>query len=199
MFSINGKKYNKSSDEELMLLIIQGNHRAFEELYKRYSKNMLYFFYQRLQQNNEKSQDFLQDLFLKVIEKANRFDSSKKFKIWLYTMAANMCKNEYRRVEVRGVQVGDFDFNELFQESSTAHLADKFDKNLFTRLLTNELSKLDENHSLTFELRYINHLSINEISTVMECSEGTVKSRLFYTIRKLSHKLEMFNPYNEAN
>ena len=97
------------------------------------------------------------------------------------------------------LQVGDFDFNELLQESSTTHLIDKFDKNLFTRLLTNELSKLDENHSLTFELRYINHLSINEISTVMECSEGTVKSRLFYTIRKLSHKLEIFNPYNEAS
>lgn len=182
-----------------MLLVIQANHKAFEELYKRYSKNMLYFFYQRLYQNNEKAQDFLQDLFLKVIEKGSLYHPEKKFKVWIYSMAANMCKNEYRHHAVRGIKVDDFNFNELLAEVSPTHLTDKFDRSLFARSLSEELDKLDSNQSLTFELRYMNHLSINEISEIMECSEGTVKSRLFYTIRKLAQKLEVFNPYKVTN
>lgn len=194
MFSFKSNLSN-SSDEDLMLLVAQGNHKAFEHLYKRYSKNVLYFFYQRLYQNDENAQDFLQDLFIKVIEKAGLYSKERKFKVWLYSMAANMCKNEYRYNAVRGARVSNFNFDELIVDVSAGHLTEPLDRKLFSQLLFSELSKLDETQSMTFELRYINHLSINEISQIMECSEGTVKSRLFYTIRKLAYKLDLFNPY----
>src|SRR5690606_3276565 len=73
-----------------------GKEKAFNEIYNRYSKPLFLFFYRRLYQENNKAQDFLQDLFLKLIEKAATFDSSKKFSTWIYTIAYNMCKNEYR-------------------------------------------------------------------------------------------------------
>ena len=76
-----------------MLYVLQGKEKAFTELYTRYAKPMLYFFYQRLYQDEPKAQDFLQDLFLKIIEKPQLFDRDKKFKTWLYTVATNMCKN----------------------------------------------------------------------------------------------------------
>ena len=89
--------YKISSDEELMLFISHGKEKAFNELYGRYSRKMLFFFHSKLFKNQEKANDFLQDLFLKIIENPQSFDSSKNFSIWIYTVANNMCKNEYRK------------------------------------------------------------------------------------------------------
>ncbi|MEX8546027.1 MAG: RNA polymerase sigma factor [Mucilaginibacter sp.] len=197
MFSFIAKKYKLNSDEELMLFVIKGNERAFDELYNRYSEKMVRFFHQRLYRDDEKAQDFLQDLFIKIIEKADGYNPDLKFKVWIYSIAANMCKNEYRRLDVRGVKVNDYDFDKILEELPLNNLTDKYDKDLFSRILTSELHKLDENHSLTFVLRYKEYMTVKEISQVMECCEGTVKSRLFYTIKKLSQKLAMFNPYKE--
>src|SRR5690606_26795816 len=154
----------------------KGSEQAFNELYRRYSKNLLGFFYQRLYRDNERAQDFLQDLFLKIINKADSFNPDQKFKIWLYAMASNMCKNEYRKADVRGIKVDNYDFSQLIEDLPFSELSSKFDKNLFLNTLTEELGRLDESQSLTFILRYEQHLTIKEISKVMECEEGTVKS-----------------------
>jgi len=196
MLSFLPKSYAVSSDEELMAYVVKGRHPAFEELYRRYSKPLLRFFYRQLHQDEEKAQDFLQDLFLKVIEKAALFQRDQKFKVWLYAMASNMCKNEYRKNEVRGHQVIDYDFTAIMDSSSSALLG-KFDLSLFNKMLREELGKMDELQSLTFAMRYQDHLSVKEISEIMECAEGTVKSRLFYTLKKLNSGLNIFNPYKE--
>src|ERR1700712_473931 len=102
-----------------MLFIADGKEKAFTELYERYSKKMLYFFYQRLYQDKQKAQDFLQDLFLKILEKPQLFNADKKFKTWIYTLAANMCKNEYRKDAVRGIKVDEEVGNSIAEISTT--------------------------------------------------------------------------------
>lgn len=178
-----------------MLLIADGKQKAFEVLYNRYSKRLLCFFYQKLYQDEDIAQDFLQDLFIKIIEKPHLFDAGRSFKVWIYTMAYNMCKNEYRKNAVRGVKVDDFNFDDIHTFRTPANLADKFDRDLFRNKLINELSKLEEKQSTVFILRYKEHLSIKEISEILDCSEGTVKSRLFYTLRKLAKQLQLFDPH----
>ena len=181
---------------ELMLYIAQGKEQAFTELYNRYAKSMLYFFYQRLYCDEQKAQDFLQDLFLKLLDKQHLFDGSKKFKTWLYTLAANMCKNEYRKDEVRGTRVNDFAFEDVAENLLDDVLMNGYDKQVFAANLNNELNKMDDNHRLTFLLRYREEFSITEISQILGCAEGTVKSRLFYCTKKLAIKLSAFNPQN---
>jgi len=180
-----------------MLYISEGKEKAFTELYNRYAKSMLYFFYQRLYQDESKAQDFLQDLFLKILEKSQLFDQNKKFKTWLYTLATNMCKNEYRRVAARGTKVNEFALNDIQELQPAFFLPDKFDKELFAVNLNIELNKLEENQRTTFLLRYQEEFSINEISEILGCAEGTVKSRLFYCTKKLALKLRIFDPQNE--
>jgi RNA polymerase sigma-70 factor (ECF subfamily) len=197
VFTFSNKSYSSFTDEELMLYVSQGKEKAFTELYHRYARRMLYFFYQRLYQDEQKAQDFLQDLFLKILEKQQLFDGSKKFKTWIYTLAANQCKNEYRKDAVRGLKVTDFVLDDMPENLSALILPDRFDKNLFATNLKTELNKLDENHRLTFLLRYQEEFSINEISEILGCAEGTVKSRLFYCTKKLALRLRAFNPQNE--
>ncbi len=60
-----------------MGFITRGDKGALNELYSRYSKPMMYYFYRMLGQSKEKSRDFLQDLFLKIIEKPELFDPKR--------------------------------------------------------------------------------------------------------------------------
>lgn len=76
--------YSPKSDECLMQDIKNGHTAAFDELYGRYSTRLLHFFYRMFDKDNEKAEDFLQDLFLKIIEKPHLFDADKRFSVMLF-------------------------------------------------------------------------------------------------------------------
>ena len=86
-----GKKIDLThcSDAELMHKIGKGNTAAFEVLYDRYNALIYRFFYRMLAQNTALSEDFTQDVFLKIIEKPELFDANRSFKTWIYSMATN--------------------------------------------------------------------------------------------------------------
>lgn len=181
-----------------MQKIRQGNTAAFDELYHRYSKRMLLYFYRMLGGDTEKSQDFLQDLFLKILEKNSLFRNEALFSTWIFTVAHNMCKNEYRRLSVRKIIDYQAEPDGVFSKNGNdfSDVEQKIDDEIFKQFILKELGHLDENQCSTFILRFQENLSIKEISQVLDCSEGTTKSRLFYVTQKLSKKLKHFNPQN---
>ena len=188
-------KYKKQTDEALMEGIALGSTKAFDELYGRYSQKTLHYFYRMLGKDEEKAQDFMQDLFLKIIEKPHLFKKEYRFATWLFTIANNMCKNEYRRLKIRTDKdhfVGDF--NIRAGDVIFPNIDKQLDNQTFCQLLMAEVAEMNETKRNTFLLRYQEHFSIKEISEIMGCSEGTVKSRLFYTTKKLAEKLKVFNP-----
>tara|TARA_R110001592_G_scaffold111529_3_gene308995 strand:- start:4223 stop:4753 length:531 start_codon:yes stop_codon:yes gene_type:complete len=175
-----------------MLFIVKGKEEAFNEMYKRYSKKMLYFFYSKLYQDQEKANDFLQSLFLKIIEQTEKFDASQKFSTWIYTLAYNMCKNEYRKGKNLKKFQEEYSLNTI---ESVVINPNQHDLDYFNMQLTLHLNNLGKNHKETFILKYQQELSIKEISLIMNCAEGTVKSRLFYVTKTLAEKLKEFNTY----
>lgn len=186
-------KREEHTDEQLMKAVAEGNAQAFSLIYDRYAEKMVRYFYRMLGQNLEKAEDFAQDLFTKIIEKPHLFDTTKKFSTWLYSVANNMCKNEYRRLTVRRNMIpGEPDANRTRDENAEDVIA-TMDKKTFDKLLDIELGLLDEKHRSTFLMRYQEEMSIKEISEALDISEGTVKSRLFYTIKKLSEKMKVFD------
>jgi RNA polymerase sigma-70 factor (ECF subfamily) len=187
-------KYNSLKDEELMAEVIKGNQAAFSELYDKWSKPILNYFYKMLWQDLEKSQDFMQDLFTKIIHKPQLFNVNKSFKTWIYTIAYNMCKNEYRKNETR--KNINNNLNENIVKLDQGNHDKTYDNNIFNERLNQELELLSNNHKKVFIMRMKHNLSIKEIAEIMETSEGTVKSRIFYTLKKLSVSLKEFNPVN---
>jgi len=183
---------NNLSDERLMNLAGKGSKDAFSIIYERYYNKMLNFFFRMLNSNEEKSRDFAHDLFLKLIEKPQMFDQSKRLRPWLYTIASNMCKNEYRSQEVRKNSNTEIAYTTdiLIDESQY----DTIDKVELKKRLKFELNNLDEINRNIFILRFYEELNIKEISNIIDCPEGTVKSKIFYTLKKLSVKLEDYNP-----
>lgn len=178
---------SSKTDEELMRLVQKGDHPALTELYRRYSRKLVRYFHRMLWRDENKAQDFLHDLFVKVIEKSGQFNTDRKFSTWIYSAAFNMCKNEYRRQAVR-------------QSSSVGiredHMTDelKMDGREFLEMLEKALEQSDESDRNLFVMRYELEMPLADIASIMQCPEGTIKSRLFYLKKKLALNLRAFNP-----
>jgi RNA polymerase sigma-70 factor, ECF subfamily len=77
---------------------------------------------------------------------------------------------------------------EFFSEN----FSEEFDAQVFEQELHQALGELDETQRQCFVLRYQEELSVREIAEILDCPEGTVKSRMFYTLKKLGNKLRAF-------
>lgn len=190
------RKENKDlSDEKLMALVAQSNSSAFEEIYDRYSKVLVNYFYRMLWKDREKAQDMMHDFFTKIVNKPELYDPNKRaFSTWMFSVANNMCKNEYRRAEVRKGTVGGLNEEMAVSNEDHNHALRRLDHQRFDARLYQELDKLNDEQRSTFVLRFKEEKSIKEIAEISNCSEGTVKSRIFYTLKKLSEGLKEFDP-----
>ncbi|MES2555840.1 MAG: sigma-70 family RNA polymerase sigma factor [Bacteroidota bacterium] len=166
---------------------------AITELHRRYSKKLLGYFIKMLQRDAETANDFVQELFLRILEKKHLYDPEKKFYTWLFTIASNMCKTSYRKSPVVSLSP---DGHELQQHTMDGE--DLAEKNRFKELLKESLEQLEHHHKTVFVLRYMEQFSLNEIADITETSLGTVKSRLFYATKKMTEHLKAFDPTNES-
>ena len=186
-------QYKTMTDESLMISISKGDKRAFDEIYNRYSGPLLGYFISKLWRDREKSEDFVHDIFAEIIRKPESFDPTRKFKTWLYSVANNMCKNEYKKQEVRKNTTSGLDGHFSLTDANTNVMSEVQDSQ-FREEFEVSLDALDLKHKEVFSLRHISGLSIKEIAEVMEISDGTVKSRLFYATKYLASSLKDFNP-----
>jgi RNA polymerase sigma-70 factor (ECF subfamily) len=187
------KSYESWSDEELMQALSKGNHSAFTELYERYSKPLFHYFLRLLWRDQTLAEDMVHDLFAKIIKKPELFDVTRSFRTWIYVVATNMCKNEYRKKEVRrGVSNGLDNYYTLYD--SNENVLNKVQDSQFKEAFIVGLNALDAKHKEVFTLRHMDGLSMKEIADVLEISEGTVKSRLFYATKYLAAGLTAFSP-----
>ena len=185
-------KYNSLTDEELMKALSKGDQRAFDELYKRFYAQLLGYFKNMLWGDREKAEDMVHDIFAKIIKNPDYFDTNRSFRTWLFSVASNMCKNEYKKQSVRKNTSTGVEYYRSIS-SSTNVLAEVQDIQ-FQQAFEENLAKMDEKHREVFALRHLEGLSMKEIAEVMEINEGTVKSRLFYATKFLAEKLKVYNP-----
>ena len=83
------------TDSEVVQRFLDGEQRAFGELVSRYDTRLVNFVY-RTVGDRERAQDLVQETFIRVYRHLHRFDQSKKFSTWIYTIASNLAKNELR-------------------------------------------------------------------------------------------------------
>lgn len=140
-----------------------------------------------LRQDEAKAQDFTQDVFLKVVEYSDKFDTSKNFKTWIFTIAANHCKNHFRSNR-QTVDINSTISSRLFQDTKE----DEYDKKEFQKQLNIEIDKLSYTYKETFILRYKEDLKLKEIAEIMDCPVGTIKSRLNHANNVLAEKLKAY-------
>lgn len=181
------------SDEELMCYISSGEVQAFDALYERYSARLMAYFVRMLNYDRDLAADALQDLFLKIAENPEKFDRSRSFKTWIFCIASNACKNFYRSKKVRN-QAWPLQQAALWKDEVIPDTARNLDVLDFRKKLEEAINELPAEKREAFILKYQEEKSIAEIAEIQNCPEGSVKSRLHYTLRILSEKLKHFNP-----
>ncbi len=186
------KKYTTATDEELMQHIGKGNKKAFNELYNRYHKRLLFFMYKLLNFNQEKAQDLLHDVFVQIIEKPHQFDTNKKFSTWVYTLAKNQCYN-YTRNTTNRERIND-DVAKQIETVEYPTINIEIDKSIFNKEIEQILHTLSQKEQMILTLRFREDLTIKEIAQIMQCPEGSVKSGIYYLLKKLAEHMPHFNP-----
>ena len=170
-------------------LINSDDHEALTELYRRYADRLLGYFIKMFKGDVQKSQDFLQELFIKIWEKKHQFDSNRKFYTWVFTIASNMCKTDFRKQADLSLE------NQSEFKSKTVNAEDIYDKSIIKKILKEKIMGLEPNHRSAFILRYIEGFTLIEIAEITDANVGTIKSRLFYATKKLAEELKEFKTH----
>lgn len=171
-------------DAGVVTAFLGGEERAFQELVERYQGRLLNFVYRTIG-DREKAEDLVQEVFIRVYRHLHRFDRSKKFSTWIYTIASNLAKNELRNRSRNPLVLFQTirknwqeDDRPLQFEDTTARPDDLFRKRHLRELVENSVAKLPAHHREVFVLRELEGKSYEEIAEITECNLGTVKSRL---------------------
>ena len=182
------RPYKSISDEELMRLVQCREEKAFDELWQRYMPAIQNFFYRRTGGNAYMTEDLTQDVFMQLWNASAQYQTTQKFRPWLFTIAFNLLRNTYRDIDYQAIYAAEVLANteEAQEECTTSQI----DNEALFEALNNEISQLSEPEQLLFDLRFTDELSIKEIAAIISIPEGTIKSRLHTLILKLRNKLE---------
>ena len=187
------KNLSALSDEELIAELQQtNNERAFEILVQRY-KNPLTNFVFRFLGDLDACTDVVQETMIKVYRYKDNYSSVAKFSTWIYTIAGNLARTEYRRRKRRSfVSISDYG-----EEEKTYDIPDESyrpdvmaDSGLKDKIIQDALLKVKNVFREVVILRDIRGLSYEEISEITGLNEGTVKSRINRGRAKLQELLK---------
>jgi RNA polymerase sigma-70 factor (ECF subfamily) len=172
------------TDSEVVQSFLDGEERAFGELVGRYDTRLVNFVY-RTVGDRERAQDLVQETFVRVYRHLHRFDQSKKFSTWVYTIASNLAKNELRNrsrnplVLFQTIKKNwDADHRPLEWEDESMRPDDLYRKRHLREMVELAVKELPEHHRVVFVLREIEGRTYEEIAEITETNLGTVKSRL---------------------
>lgn len=171
----------QSEEAEVVLLAQQGDGEAFRTLVELYDRRLLYFI-RRILDETEEAFDVLQEVWLRVHRDLRDLRSPRAFRVWLYRIAHDRTISALRRsrraIPLEELPPGEVPVVDLpdsiFESAELVHVA---------------LTALSVDHRRVLTLRFLEDMSIQEIADVMECSTGTVKSRLHYAKAALGRRL----------
>lgn len=171
-------------DAGVVAAYLAGRPEAFQELVERYQKRLLNFVYRTIG-DRERAEDLVQEVFIRVHRHLHRFDPTKKFSTWIYTIASNLAKNELRNRSRNPLVLfqtikkqWEADQRPLQFEDPHHRPDDLYRKRHLRELVEWAIAQLPEHHREVFVLRELEGKSYEEIAEITHCNLGTVKSRL---------------------
>ena len=192
------RQLEADSDMAVVRRVQAGDVAAFDQLVTKY-RGRVYAVVYNLTANREDASDLTQDAFIKSFQSINRFQGQSSFFTWLYRIAVNSTLTHLRKNRLRTF----FSFEKINEDDKVsaeviAALTDDTgaDHETFARELQEKLNeamqKLSIPHRTVITLFEIDSLSHQEIAEVMNCSVGTVRSRLHYAKQLLQAELQPY-------
>jgi len=183
---------------ELMLRVRQGDESAFDLLVEKF-KTPVFNYVCRTIGNEDEAEDIAQNVFIQVYKSAERYEPTAKFTTWLFTIARNLCLNEFRRRKRHSLQSLDETFSSD-PESGPTQLADpsarppavEASERELRRHILAAIEKLPEDQRTAVLLCRYEGLSYEEVARVLGASVAATKSILHRARQTLKEELHKF-------
>ena len=187
------------SDKELVALAQNGDLSAYDDLIRKY-QGKIYGLVYSMTSNKEDTEDLVQEIFVKAHSVLDRFRGTASFYTWIYRIAVNRTINFLKkRKRKAALSLNDMDLgierdpayvelsakNTPFRDATLSEIQEK---------LNNALLTLSEKHRAVVALHDIQGIPHEEVAEMLGCSQGTVRSRLFYARRQLQTELAELAP-----
>jgi RNA polymerase sigma factor (sigma-70 family) len=193
------ERLKEADDDVAVVRQVQGGDvAAFDRLILKY-RNRIFGVVYHLTSNREDAADLTQDAFIKAFQSIQRFGGQSSFFTWLYRIAINATLSHLRKNRSRAFfSLEKMDSDEPVSKEILSALTDKtgVDRDAYVRELQEKLNeamlKLSITHRTVVTLFEIDGLSHQEIAEVMDCSVGTVRSRLHYAKQLLQAELQPY-------
>jgi RNA polymerase sigma-70 factor (ECF subfamily) len=183
-----------SAEQQLVSRARNGSLTAYDELVRRYQERIYATIY-HMTANHEDANDLVQESFIKAHQALRSFKGDASFFTWVYRIAVNKTINFLKQRKNRMyMSLNDLDFNAEHDPDLVALVSDdtpRRDLNLseLQEKLNEAMLKLSEAHRLVVTLHDVQGMSHEEISKIMDCNVGTVRSRLYYARQQLQADL----------
>ncbi len=174
------------TDEELMELFTSGNAEAFDELYERYRGPLYRFIAMRPGVGSETAEEVLQEVFIKIMNGARRFDTSRKFSSWMFKIADNALMDALRRVKTRAERTRDAE--QSFETVRGPEEEYRIDEQ--ARTIRRLILELPPGQRDVVILREYAGLPFKDIADILDCPLNTALGRMHSALKKLKEMLE---------
>lgn len=162
-----------ASDEDLAVRLADGDEAALEELLRRYQRPLGAFLGRRTAGRDV--EDLFQETWLRVVRSSTRFDRRRRFSTWLFQIAANLCRDWWRKNQRASAEAGE-------EAADPARPAERSLDRITADAL---LETLPDEQREVLILRYYHDMSEAEIAEILDCPRGTVKSRAHNALARL--------------
>ena len=173
-----------AGDEALARRAKDGERRAYDLLVGRYARPMLNFF-GRSVGTLEQAEELWQQCFVTAYDRLHTFDDARKFRPWLYGIAMNLLRNAWRSMAAMPFQL-DVELADRLEAPGQSPDEAAADREV-AEVIWEGVRQLSEEQRAVFMLRIYHGLGYAEIAEILECPEGTAKSRMHFageSIRK---------------
>ncbi|MDQ6939189.1 MAG: sigma-70 family RNA polymerase sigma factor [Verrucomicrobiota bacterium] len=184
------------TDQDLVQLCQKGDADAFDQLVGRYRTRVFGMIYNMVH-NEQDAWDLAQDSFLKAWKSIARFRGQSSFYTWMYRIVMNVTIDWLRKKQVKGSGAEFNDEVQLREIDPASRTVQKADALPHERMVHGEIKtridqaigQLSPEHRAVILMKEIEDMQYHEIAEALDCSIGTVMSRLFYARKKLQNML----------
>lgn len=182
---------------ELIAKVKGGDEGAFEELYERYFR-LAYFIAYKICQSDADTKDIVQEAFVEVKRSIHSLQSPDAFKFWLNRIILSKSRNLFRKNKYHGYDEDTYNAKSNLVEGREYMLPAQNSRNYSDKeVLAQLIDTLPDIQRQVLVLFYLEQFSILEVASILEISEGTVKSRLSYARANLRKKVELYERVND--
>ena len=173
----------REEDQQLIRAIADRDQSAFGVVYQKYNRR-IYNYLRHIIQDEVGAEDVLQEVFLAVWQGAARFKQKSSVKTWIYRIAYKQSITWLRRHPRKNNQIGLDDVTDEGSSPEEGAISD-----IRSAQLQKAMANLTPKHRAVLELAFLQEMSYADIAVILDCPVGTVKSRMSYALRNLSHRL----------